>query len=311
MDRHRCWRQHRVLRLDDGTAGRKGGSCVRLRTGAETFARLEENRRLNDLPQLWPVNHALWNERRTLTFSSRRSTNTTSEGIRSLHRRMLCVRTHCAGIPLDDFANEAKIGRVDAIKMDIEGAERFALEGGREIVARDLPVFLLEVSTATCARAGHRVQDLWNFFRRLRLSRLSGRRDRRGQWLGPRFSDIQQSNVILLPPNRSYSIGAWNEKGLLSRLPIVGLDGAVLSRLAMMRIDGLVNTVVAQLSRTTASTTFIAEVDGLRCVAISMVVVHHLSSYFLAYGPYVGQVSADYHAYLFDFGREASICSSP
>ena len=70
----------------------------------------------------------------------------------------------------------------------------------------------------------------------------------------------------------------------------------------MMRIDGLVNTVVAQLSRTTASTTFIAEVDGLRCVAISMVVVHHLSSYFLAYGPYVGQVSADYHAYLFDFG---------
>ena len=35
-----------------------------------------------------------------------------------------------------------------------------------------------------------------------------------------------------------------------------------------------------------------------------MVVVHHVSSYFLAYGPYVGQVSSAYHRYIFDFGSK-------
>ena len=70
----------------------------------------------------------------------------------------------------------------------------------------------------------------------------------------------------------------------------------------MTRINGLVNRVFAQLSRETASTSFIPEVDGLRFVAISMVVIHHLSSYFLVYGPHAGQVSSAYHKYLFDFG---------
>ena len=70
----------------------------------------------------------------------------------------------------------------------------------------------------------------------------------------------------------------------------------------MSGVNGFVNRVVDQLSRATASTTFIPEVDGLRFVAISMVVIHHLSSYFLAYGPYVGHESEAYHKYLFDFG---------
>ena len=69
-----------------------------------------------------------------------------------------------------------------------------------------------------------------------------------------------------------------------------------------MRINGFVNRVVDQLSRTTASTTFIPEVDGLRFVAISLVVIHHVSSYLLANGSYAGQVAEAYHAQLFDFG---------
>ena len=75
-----------------------------------------------------------------------------------------------------------------------------------------------------------------------------------------------------------------------------------LSQLCVMGTQRLVNRVLEQLSRKTASTSFIPEVDGLRFVAISMVVIHHLSSYFLVYGPHVGQVPSAYHTYLFDFG---------
>ena len=65
---------------------------------------------------------------------------------------------------------------------------------------------------------------------------------------------------------------------------------------------GLVNKVAEQLSRTTASTRFIPEVDGVRFVAIFMVITYHVSGYFLVYGIYAGQESLAYHKYLFDFG---------
>ena len=69
----------------------------------------------------------------------------------------------------------------------------------------------------------------------------------------------------------------------------------------MTWIRGVVGRVEGQLSRTTASTAFIPEVDGLRFVAISLVVIHHLSSYFLVYGAYVHEAEA-YHRDVFDFG---------
>ncbi len=64
----------------------------------------------------------------------------------------------------------------------------------------------------------------------------------------------------------------------------------------------LADRVAAQLSRRTASTAFIPEVDGLRFVAIFMVVAHHLSSYFLTYGAYASDDAQLYHRQIFDFG---------
>ncbi len=48
-------------------------------------------------------------------------------------------------VTLDDFCAERGIGRVDFIRMDIEGAEQMALEGAACILDRDLPTVLLEI----------------------------------------------------------------------------------------------------------------------------------------------------------------------
>ena len=142
----------------------KEGRVVAFEPVPDTFARLEENIGLNDLPQLSPVNHALWMEKATLTFSLSRDNEHNLGGYSFAESKDAVRHTLCSAIRLDDFAEQAGIARVDAVKMDIEGAERFALEGCREIVTRDLPVFLLEVSRATCARASCLTQDLWAFF---------------------------------------------------------------------------------------------------------------------------------------------------
>ncbi len=41
--------------------------------------------------------------------------------------------------PLDDIVEELQLDRVDFIKMDIEGAERVALEGSRRTIERFRP----------------------------------------------------------------------------------------------------------------------------------------------------------------------------
>jgi FkbM family methyltransferase len=48
-------------------------------------------------------------------------------------------------VTLDGFCREHGIGRVDFIRMDIEGAEQKALEGAQEILDRDRPHVLLEI----------------------------------------------------------------------------------------------------------------------------------------------------------------------
>lgn len=44
------------------------------------------------------------------------------------------------------------------------------------------------------------------------------------------------------------------------------------------------------------------EVDGVRFIAIFMVIAHHVSSYLMVYGPYAGRDAKVYHQYAFDFG---------
>ena len=60
--------------------------------------------------------------------------------------------------------------------------------------------------------------------------------------------------------------------------------------------------ILNSLSRTTSSTKFIPEIDGLRFIAIFAVIIHHISSYAMVYSPYVGEVSQFYHRHFLDFG---------
>jgi FkbM family methyltransferase len=72
---------------------------------------------------------------------------------------------------LDDLVQEEGLQRVDVVKMDIEGAELFALRGAAEILARFQPVLLLELSDRTLAQQGCTSEQVWEFLseRRYRI----------------------------------------------------------------------------------------------------------------------------------------------
>ena len=64
-------------------------------------------------------------------------------------------------ISFDEFATKAGIQKVDFIKMDVEGAELFALRGMSETLDRDGPTLLVEIRKDTFGRMGYDPMTLW------------------------------------------------------------------------------------------------------------------------------------------------------
>jgi len=125
------------------------------------FARLEENLRLNDLPdgvvQRWPC--GLSSECTELEITLREDFQRGGEtgnasividdGLDARFKRIkVPVRT------LDDFAAEHALDRLDFVKIDIEGHEDLFFEGGRSTLARTRPTILMEVNAPYFRRRG-------------------------------------------------------------------------------------------------------------------------------------------------------------
>lgn len=66
-------------------------------------------------------------------------------------------------VMLDDLAAREGIGRVALVKMDVEGAELLALQGGVRLLARDRPDLLLEVEERHLTRFGATIGALEDF----------------------------------------------------------------------------------------------------------------------------------------------------
>lgn len=64
---------------------------------------------------------------------------------------------------LDEYVKEKNISKVDFIKCDVEGAELLVLKGAVEILKKDKPKMLLEISDGWTKRFGYDAVELMNF----------------------------------------------------------------------------------------------------------------------------------------------------
>lgn len=65
---------------------------------------------------------------------------------------------------LDDFVAETGLSRLDFIKCDVEGAELFVFEGGRNAIERFQPIILTEIYKTWLARYQNTPDDTHRFF---------------------------------------------------------------------------------------------------------------------------------------------------
>ena len=68
--------------------------------------------------------------------------------------------TYVATVRIDDYAGQHGIGRVDLMKVDVEGSERGALLGAAATLNRDHPDVLIEANALTCGEAGYSYREL-------------------------------------------------------------------------------------------------------------------------------------------------------
>lgn len=65
---------------------------------------------------------------------------------------------------LDQWAKENKISRCDFMKIDIEGAELLAFQGGKEFLAKTRPIIQTEYNQGLFKNSGFHFKDLKSFF---------------------------------------------------------------------------------------------------------------------------------------------------
>lgn len=103
---------------------------------------LMRNARLNGSDRIEIQPCGLWNRFDEMAFRTN-GAESSFESV-SRFRGQLPFLEKVPVLPLDDWAREQNISRIDLIKMDAEGAEVEILEGATEILKRDHPRLLIQ-----------------------------------------------------------------------------------------------------------------------------------------------------------------------
>lgn len=181
-----------------------------------TFARLLEHVELDRLTNVRLNRAALWSkdEPLNLGLALESADNAGSYSVGSAEVEETAVSA--LGIRLETYALAEKIERLDLIKMDIEGAELFALHGGRSLLDRFHPVILLEVNREALRKLNTDPESLWRF-----VDDMGYRAWRIGyspETSGPieNFHGLDQANVLLhvLPLPESVTKN-WNYRDVM------------------------------------------------------------------------------------------------
>lgn len=162
-----------------------------------TFARLQQHVELNQLTNVTLNQAALWMEETTLDLGLAEdqadNIGSYSVGDADVDQGKITARA----IRLRDYAQDHDLDRLDLVKMDIEGAELFALKGGRALFDRFHPVILLEVNRAALRKLDTEPETLWRFVEDIgyRAWRIGYSPETSGPI--PNFDGLNQANVLL------------------------------------------------------------------------------------------------------------------
>jgi FkbM family methyltransferase len=124
---------------------------------------MQENISLNHLSNITVVPYCVSNETKVYDFFIAAENNIGMSGLQ-IPENFSGKKESVASVILDEWIKAAKINAVDLIKIDIEGAEKNALEGMESILQFHRPVFFIEIVAALLDKFNASVKDVYNIF---------------------------------------------------------------------------------------------------------------------------------------------------
>lgn len=142
------------------------GRVIAFEPVSDVRERLQENCDINELVNVTIAPVALFHENSTLTLHLSSKENF---GMSSMHKHdeETGREERVKAVRLDDFVREQQIEKVDFIKMDIEGAELYALLGMKEVLTQYRPAVLIEVCPDVLEHAEYNEDAIFTFFKEL------------------------------------------------------------------------------------------------------------------------------------------------
>jgi FkbM family methyltransferase len=142
------------------------GMVLAIEPSRREFERLKANMKLNHLTNVQLLQVGIFNcrtEAELLIAKERKSGQNTMGKAFGYNSVKLQCREHVYTERLDDIVAREGLAQVDMIKMDIEGAELFALQGAITTLRQFHPVILLELSDRTLKHQGCSSGQVWEF----------------------------------------------------------------------------------------------------------------------------------------------------
>ncbi len=125
-------------------------------------ARLVRHLELNRLDGVHAVCAALWHRHASVRLGLPQGVRGNS-GAYSLGAA--CAAIEARALTLDEYVARQALPRVDVIKMDIEGAEPYALEGAQRTLERHHPLVLIEINRQCLRALGSEPGAIWRILR--------------------------------------------------------------------------------------------------------------------------------------------------
>lgn len=147
----------------------KEGQVIAFEPVTQVRNRLIENGALNHFKQLKVEPLAIFNENTELTLHISSQDNFGMSSMHAHDEDSGAIEVAKA-VRLDDYVKEQNVSKIDVLKMDIEGAELFALNGMKFTLTNFKPLVLIEICSDVLTGTDLNAADIYAFFKELNYS---------------------------------------------------------------------------------------------------------------------------------------------
>ncbi|MDP3042487.1 MAG: FkbM family methyltransferase [Candidatus Omnitrophota bacterium] len=141
-----------------------GGRIISFEPIPKTYEYLIKNIALNQLRNIKTYNIGLSNKAGCFNFYYNRNYTSATSLVNIIKDDNVAI-VKCRVEKLDDFLKKAKIMQVDFIKCDVEGAEKFVIEGGQEVINKNKPIIFIELLRKWSAKFNYHPNSIINILK--------------------------------------------------------------------------------------------------------------------------------------------------